>query len=304
MEFMSPRFGTLKGRLEYSIDHDFSEGISGQPGEISLSDHRLRVPGFRLMDEDHELLMFGNLRVLDIDSSAILPSTGESFPDYFGDVEVGLAYKERISGSKIWGINATVGSPSNRPFASIHEIGLNSSVFLRLPAGEQDAWLFFLNYSNTRGFLEHIPLPGVAYIHRPGNDLWAAIGVPFTFVRYKPTDRWTLRGSYILLRTVHVQASYELAESLSVYGGFDWDSDVFFRHDRADNDDRLFYYEKSLSGGVRWNIREDLYVDFSGGYRFDRFFFEGEDYDDRGFNRLELGDGPFLALRVGLILGE
>ena len=258
MEFMSPRFGTLRGKLEYSIDHDFREGISGQSGEFSMSDHRLRVPGFRVMDENHELLMFGNLRVLDIDSGAIFPNTGESFPEYLADVEVGLAYKERISGSRIWGVNVKVGSPSDRPFASIHEVAVNGSVFLRLPVGERDAWLLFLNYSNTREDLQHIPLPGIAYVHRPSEDFWAGIGVPLVFVKYKPSARLTLRASYIMLRNVHAQASYELLEGLSVYGGFDWDSDVFFRHDRGDNDDRLFYYKKSLSGGIYWKIREDL----------------------------------------------
>jgi len=44
-------------------------------------------------------------------------------------------------------------------------------------------------------------------------------------------------------------------------------------------------------------------VTISGGYSFDRFFFEGESYAaDRTDNRIDVGDGPFLAVRVGMKL--
>jgi hypothetical protein len=36
------------------------------------------------------------------------------------------------------------------------------------------------------------------------------------------------------------------------------------------------------------------------GYSFDRFYFEGEDYGDRRDNRLDVGSGPFAAVRVGV----
>ena len=304
IEFISPRFGTIRGLLEYSVDHDLEQGISDQPFDFSMTSHQLRLPGYRWLEEDHELLVGGSLRLLDISTGAMLLDTLQSFPEYLAEPELTVAYKQRISGPKIWGLSLTLGSPSDRPFDSIHEIAVDGNAFLRLPVGQaDDAWLLFLNYSNTSQFLQNVPLPGIAYIHEPSEDLLAIVGVPFMYVKYKPLPRWTLQASYILLRNVHAQASYELLDNLSIYGGFDWDADVFLRHDRIDNDDRMFYYHKSLSAGTRWNITEDFYLDFSAGYRFGRFFFEGEDYDDRGFNRVDIGDGPFLALRVGLELG-
>ena len=39
-------------------------------------------------------------------------------------------------------------------------------------------------------------------------------------------------------------------------------------------------------------------VELSGGWAFDRFYFEGESYSDRRENRVEIGDGPFAVLRV------
>lgn len=46
-------------------------------------------------------------------------------------------------------------------------------------------------------------------------------------------------------------------------------------------------------------VRPQLFVDVDAGYSFDRFYFEGEDYGDRGRNRIDVGDGPFVQVRVG-----
>jgi len=39
-------------------------------------------------------------------------------------------------------------------------------------------------------------------------------------------------------------------------------------------------------------------VNLSGGYAFDSFYFEGEDYDDRDQNRIDIENGPYGAFRV------
>ncbi|NIA06655.1 MAG: hypothetical protein GWP14_03300 [Actinobacteria bacterium] len=303
MEFLSDRFGTIRGWLKYTINHDFERGISDQTSNFSLSDHELQIPGFRVADENSELLVGASVRVLDIRTNAVLPNSMQSFPEYLLNPEINVAYKERIKGDKIWGVSLDLGSPSDRPFGSIQEIGADATAFLRLPANDNDAWVVYLNYSNMRQGFQHIPLPGIAYMHEPSENLLAFIGLPLAYVKYKPSQRWTLRASYLLLRSVHAKVSYELIDGVSLYGGFDWDADVFFRHDRNEDENRLFYYQKSVAGGLHWKINEDIYVDFSAGYNFDRFFFEGEDYDDRSFNRINVGDGPFLALQAGIALG-
>ena len=302
MEFMSPRFGTIRGWLRYDVDHSFEQGISDQTSDFGITSHELKIPLFRTGGENSELLFGAKVRVWDIDSDAVLPDSGQSFPDYLICPEITVAYKERIEGSKIWGTRITLGSPSDKPFGSIEEVSVNALVFLRVPAKNNDAWMFFLNYSNSRGFLEHIPLPGIAYVYKPSDNLLAYVGVPFVFVKYEPDDRWRLEASYMIPRGVHAKASYKFTEGWSVYGGFDWDSELFFRHDRHEDENRLFYYEKSIGGGVRWDINENIYVDFSAGYRFDRFFFEGEDYGDRSFNRINIGDGPYITLQAGIAL--
>ena len=302
MEFLSDRFGTIRGRLTYSFDHEFERGISDQESDFSLSRHELQIPGFRIAGDNSELLVGGNISVLDIRSDAVLPDSNQSFPEYLMYPQINVAYKRRMADGKIWGASVELGSPSDRPFGSIEEVGAEATAFLRLPINQSDAWVIYLNYSNMRQAMQHIPMPGIAYVHEPSDNLLAFVGLPLSYVKYKPSERWTLKASYTLPRSVHAKVSYEFAEGWSLYGAFDWDADVFFRHDRREDENRLFYYEKSIGGGLRWWINEDAYVDFSAGYRFDRFFFEGDDYDDRSFNRINVGDGPFLALQAGIAL--
>jgi hypothetical protein len=302
MEFLSDRFGTIRGWLKYAVNHNFEQGISDQTSDFGLTEHELQIPGFRVGGENSELLVGGNVRVLDIRSDAVLPNSNQSFPEYLAHPEINVAYKERMADDKIWGVSLALGSPSDRPFGSIQEVGVDTTAFLRLPINDDDAWVVYLNYSNMRQGLQHVPIPGIAYVHEPSENLLAFVGLPLAYVKYKPSERWTLRAYYMLPRSVHAKASYEFAEGFNIYGGFDWDADVFFRHDRHEDENRLFYYQKSIGGGLRWKINEDIYVDFSAGYRFGRFFFEGEDYGDRDFNRINVGDGPFLALQAGIAL--
>jgi hypothetical protein len=64
--------------------------------------------------------------------------------------------------------------------------------------------------------------------------------------------------------------------------------------------DRLWYLEKRVYGGLKRDVTRDAYFEIIGGYAFDRFFFEGDRYENRSFNRINIADGPFLMLQVGL----
>jgi hypothetical protein len=41
-------------------------------------------------------------------------------------------------------------------------------------------------------------------------------------------------------------------------------------------------------------------VDLSSGYVFDRYFFEGHGLNNRNFNRVDVGDGPYVGLQFQL----
>jgi hypothetical protein len=85
-----------------------------------------------------------------------------------------------------------------------------------------------------------------------------------------------------------------------VWAGFDWTNDRYLLAGRDDEDDRLFYYEKRGRAGVIIGLARQVFGELAGGYAFDRFYFQGEGYDDRHRNRLDVGSGPFATARLGL----
>lgn len=55
-------------------------------------------------------------------------------------------------------------------------------------------------------------------------------------------------------------------------------------------------YDKRLVVKVLTKADDHLAVDVSGDYAFDRFYFTGEDDEDRDEDRIDVGAGAFLAI--------
>jgi hypothetical protein len=125
------------------------------------------------------------------------------------------------------------------------------------------------------------------------------IGVPFSAIEWKPVEALTFEASYFPVRHVRARATWRVARPLRTYVGFDWDSERYRLADRPDEDKRLFYYEKRLTGGVRFDLKH-VGIELYGGYVFDRFYFQGEGYSDRRKDRFDVEAGPFVGVRVGV----
>ncbi len=85
---------------------------------------------------------------------------------------------------------------------------------------------------------------------------------------------------------------------MRVYGGFDWNSESYLRAERQDDRDRFDYEYKQVGGGVQWLLSRHADLDFSTGYDFDRFYFEGISFTDQNRNRVDVGDGPYVGARL------
>ena len=298
--WLSPEIGHTKLRTSYDVTSFFNEPVARQGTKMWMMQHDFRLSFPVLQDEQREWTVQARFRALDLDTDARLPDTRERFPGELWDVRVGTTYRQRLANDWITGGNLTIGSPSDRPFASDDETLANATGFLLVPDSQHSNWVFSVNYANNRDFLRNIPLPGVAYDYRPDQRLRVLAGVPMSMLRWSPIDRLALEASYFIPRTIHAQVSFDLAEALQLHAGFDWSSQRYFRHDRRDHDDGLSYYQKRVAIGARWDLQEKVWLDLSGGWAFDRFWFEGEDYGDRGNNRLDLSDGPMIKFELGL----
>jgi hypothetical protein len=296
--FFRSSVGDLKFRAFYNGTLYPDRSVSGQNTEMGLSRHQLRLFAPLLQEKDHfEWSVVGGVTALFVDSGAILPDTGQAFPDGLWDVGFGTTVRWKLENGWIVGGHLGVESASDRPFNSIDETSINTVASLRVPWQESLAWIFGIYYSNLGEF--PYPLPSVALAYEPGRHLQVLAGLPLA-IRWAPTGALEFFASYYLVRNIRARASYRLMGPVWLYAGFDWDNQRYFRHDRSDTDARLTYYEKRVSAGIRWDVTRIVSLDASGGYAFDRFWFEGETYSDRNFNRLDLADGPFAMLRLSV----
>src|SRR4029450_4339850 len=174
------------------------------------------------------------------------------------------------------GVALTIGSASDKPFNSWDEMYLRFATLLRVPQGERNSWLFTLIYATDETiFGENLPIPGVAYAWVPSDWFTAVIGVPFSMIRVKPFENLTLDAEYYPFWTVRTRATWEIFRPLRAYAGFQWDSDHFYGADGGDPDDKIFYREMRVYAGIRFDLRY-VGIEVTGGYAFNRFFFEGE----------------------------
>ncbi|HWC03035.1 MAG TPA: hypothetical protein VHF87_09695 [Methylomirabilota bacterium] len=299
MNLFSPELGGAPIRSDYRVTFFPDQPVAGQQAELGLVQQDFSLRGPLRQSVTDELSASVRVRNQEFATGAELPDTGEPFPDELWNVRIGASYRHRFDSGWIGALDVNVGSPSDRPFASVHELDVSATAILRVPARDRDAWVFFLNYGSNREFLPHVPIPGFGYSYQPSDQLTAVVTTGLVSLEYRPVEALTLTASYVAVRTVDVRLTYQVARPVRVWIGFDWTNERYLRANRADPDDRLFYYEKRVRAGAIIGLARQLFVDVAVGYSFDRFYFEGEGYSDRNRNRIDVGDGPFTQVRLG-----
>ena len=307
-----PLRGEQKAHFSFDSAVYGRQSVGGQQSDMSWSEYRLRGSVPITQNNDFEWLLGTNVAAKDIATSAILPDADAGFPECLWDVSLSSVTRTRLQEGHIVGTHVTVGSPSDRPFATGDEISVNATGSLRIPLSMMSTspgdvyWLWTLNYSNDRDFLQHVPLPGFGVVsvqdtRDPHSDM-LVLGVPFSMLSLGGDDNRdpVISISYLLFRDVHARLTLPVYDRVGIYVGFDWDSEAYFRHDREDSDDRLFYYEKRIAGGVKWRASDKLSLDISAGWAYDRFWFEGDNYSHRSQNQLRIDDGLFAKGTIAL----
>jgi hypothetical protein len=223
----------------------------------------------------------------------ILPDTGQPLPDELWAIRLGTTYRHLFDNGWVAGGTISVGSASDKPFDTINEMDIGFNAFLRVPQGEHNAWLFSLSYSTNSEL--PIPIPGVAFLWQPAENFRANIGLPFQ-IMYRPIEDLTFDFSYMLLTNIHARTTYRLMPRLRIYAGYEFNNEAYLPADRLNENDRLFYYDQHVVTGVQYLVAKNATFEVSGGYAFDRYYFEGHSFTDRGNNRIDIGAGPFLSV--------
>ena len=287
--------------------------VSGSAWLYETVDVRNRSARFseRHYDLDVSLPLFSDERrtwsmgidysTIDVSTSARMPFEPlERFPSTFTDVGLSTSFTSRLDNDWTVGVSTRVGSASDKPFRTLDEYNVDVNAFVSIPHKKRNAWVVMANYANRRnnGGLNHVPLIGGGYRMALEGENWLLLGAPFMAAHYKPADWLTLDLQYMLIRNVNARATWHVLDEVDLFAGFAWDSDAFWRSERADRDEAFMFYRKKLSGGVDWRLADNVTFGVEAGYSFGRFVYEGHDYDDHDNNRLSLDPGAFGGVSV------
>ncbi len=268
--------------------------VSDQSTELGFLRQQLRIGAPLYKDEQNLLLLNGSVQHHSFQGSAVFPDSGEAFPEQLWNIRLGPTYLRKLNDGWMLGLISSVNIASDAPFEHARDVNANFIAFLRVPSHDNNAWLFSLFYSPLSEIA--FPVPGVAYQWKPNDEWNINLGVPFS-INYRP-GCWSFDFNWMPVRNFRVQAAYQITDALQFYGRYQWTNDSWFLTSRSEDRDRLFYYEMTLTAGLRYQLGERVFAEFGAGYAFDRFFFQGRNYDDSNNNRIDLAAG--LLIQAGL----
>ncbi len=199
-----------------------------------------------------------------------------------------------------WEVGAVVGFgyAGNNPYGDSEALyGLANLIFSYRIDDDQSVQ-FLVNYNGNRTIFPDAPLPGIVYNHRVNDTLSYSVGFPYSSITWKPIDRLTLDLSYAITFTLRAHADYEFVDNWHVFGGFTSSHNAFTIDDDPREHRRLFFSQRRLETGIRWQSSPRCHVLLAGGYAFDQKFEYG--YDTRDLDTVrDLSDEPYLRMSVG-----
>ena len=119
--------------------------VQGQPSQFQMVGQDLSFSHPLWRTRPNVLSLSGGVRNRLTQTDAILPDTGQPFPENLWNVHLGLRYARQLDDGWIAGGGVSIGSASDHPFASIHEMNVGMNAMLRIPQGEHNAWIFSLD---------------------------------------------------------------------------------------------------------------------------------------------------------------
>lgn len=288
--------GGPMGGPGYSVSWNPNRPIEGTSDSLTIVRQGLSV-GVPVYRADGDMVIVtANVRHTMLTTDAVLPDSKRLFPNELWNVSLGLMGTHRFDNGWTGMAMTSVGSASDRPFASIREMNVTVMGMLTVPArNERDNWLLSVFY-NPAGNL-NFPIPGVAYQWNPNERLRVNIGLPLS-VTWRPNDDLTLAANYIPLTNVTARATYRVLPKTFLYGGYEFLNESYFLADRADRQDRFMAFEQRVVGGIRRDFGRYLALDVHAGYAFGRYFGEGQNQGGDLHDRVDVAAGAFLGLAI------
>lgn len=159
--------------------------------------------------------------------------------DQLKSLKLGFGYRKTT-----WGVFSDFGSESDTLFKD-DSLTLSLTGFL-----EDGPWVYFLNYSNNRTFLNHWPLPGIAYKLNSNDKKWKFyIGAPFFFASWNPIKPLVFTYFTLLPYTHNLSVVYFI-NHIRLLGGVQTGPKSFVASFIDPERARIYYDEKSAYIGT------------------------------------------------------
>ena len=209
-----------------------------------------------------------------------------------------FTYRRDLPQNNFWSLAGSYGTASDRPFKDGRDATLGMTYIQKMNA----RWIFLMNYSNNRVFLNNVPLPGFAYLHTMSRERTLLFGFPFLFWNEQLNNDFKLRVLTILPFIYNVRLLYRTSEKAELYLGLEQSAQVFFDSRREADEDRIFWTEKKIGLGLESEISKQIKYDFQSGFAFDRTLYQAESFgSSEKDSLLHMGSALYvsLVLKIG-----
>ncbi len=273
------------------------QGVVSPAGERSPTQVDQQISATRVLSRNRERqwgaeLGGGGFR---IDETLVLPERDWAVTENLGELNGSLSYTRFQGPMAFWGTKLKAGSASDHLFNSLAETTFEFTGIYSKPSGERSAWQFLFQYSNNRSFLNHVPLPGVAYSWTSFNKKWrGTVGFPLVLLSYHPDEAWDIDVMWVGIVESRVRFQRRLAPWLKAYAGYERNPRLWQRANRDNNRNRLIYDAKAFSGGLRFFLGKRLEGEVGGGWAFDRRWLEARSVYDTDKPYQSLDNQPFM----------
>lgn len=212
----------------------------------------------------------------------------------YSHIQGSLGYRRALENGHFWFLTGSYGSASDRPFKNSQDGTLSMNYVQKL----SPRWFGILNYSNNRTFLNNIPLPGFFWVKEMTREKALILGFPFIYLMNPINENWSIRYIALMPWSHRLRLIYRKFEFLRPYITFEQAPLSYFRHDREDDDQRFFWFERRVALGVEGGISKNLKYDVLGGLAFDRQFYEAENFNETKSYLVNLQAGFFMGINL------
>jgi hypothetical protein len=167
----------------------------------------------------------------------------------------------------------------------------NATLGVGKQINDNDILGIVLDYDGNRPYFPDIPLPGVVYRHKVDPEILLALGLPYSSIEWRPTERLKLEASYTLVSQFAARVGYEVVKHVFLYGSYADVQDAFHVADLGSNR-RLLFSQQRVESGVEFSANDHLMLRLAAGYAFDNRFQRGFDFDNPD-KLVNFSDSPY-----------